>query len=1424
MSTFSPTSISGCSLWLDASDSAFVTLNPSTTEVTQWKDKSGNNLVGSAVNKPSYITGSNNLKTISFNGSTQYINFGNVLNIGNSGGISIFAVANFTSANNGTIVAKSIYGVAPSRYSILRLNGSDFGGLGLLLVSSSSVGGSALITNDTTTGNRLLNGNWDRTTSTFYVNTGLGASNSLQDASGNVTNSNSFFVGAYNNSTGTASQDALYFQGTISEIIVYLKPLTITERQKVEGYLSGKWGTTIPSNHPYTVPGAPTLATPTAGNGKVNLSWTAPSGTAVVESYLVSATGKPDVSVTGTTYEYQGLTNGTTYTFTVKAVNAGGVSSASPEKTATPAVTVPGAPTLNSAIASNAQVLLSWTAPSDNGGSAITSYIISATGKTDQTVSASSGTVYAFGGLANGTDYTFTIKAVNAAGTSVLSSSPVIRTPVFTSACIPTNVTPCMLWFDAADAATLFRDTGAATAVTASGQTVARWDDKSGNTRNATTGSGSVTLSSTRINNRNTVLFSDKCALNVPTFVKQSQTSIFVVARGVGSSASSYGYWFFNTFPNGPSATNQMFFSYLFPTGTFANTYYLGAAVVGNERNYGAGSTAVNPLLGNASMVSIFGNSGGWLNGKQLSVYTTINAGDPSNGSLNTSQTGRLGGMGEWRSDTRSYEMGEIVVVDGIPTNDQREQIEAYLSAKWGLRSTLPTNHAFYLAPPTGLTVTAVNSQGIDLVWTASPSIEVTRYDVFNGSTLLKSVSSGTSTTLTNLTNGTTYTLTVKSYDGTAYSTDSQSAIATPVSVPGAPNLTSATAGNKKATLTWTAPTDNGGSAIIGYKMYQVVNGVEVNGLSATGMTTSDYPNLTNGQSYTFIVKAVNSVGEGASSASKTATPLNTAATATITLSGNLVQNSTVSASVVVTDPDGVGPISYQWYAGTETYHTSISGATSSSLYLTQAYVDKWLRLEVTHTDLDGSVNMFMKVVGPVANVNDTPTGSISISGQAVQGQTLSINTSTLADQDGIPANSFRYQWFLVTRNPLTQEFETQFVKLSTESTLTLTQEHVDKYISASVTYDDGQGFTEVINLTSPVGPVENENDPPTGSISISGDLIQGKTLSINTSTLADQDGIPANSFSYEWFLVTLNPLTKQFISTDPTLTLTQDHVGRYISASVSYVDNQGFVETVNLTSPVGPIENVNDNPTGTIAIVYDNSQPLQQSPPSQGQTLSIDTSGLSDLDGLGTFSYQWSVATDSNGPYTLLGELAPLNRNLTLTQEHVGKFINATVSYIDGGGVKETVFYVGKVGPIGNVNDLPTGSLSIVGIAKEGNTLSVDTSAIADLDGLGDFSYNWLMGTNFGGPFTTTISTGPTVTLASSHANNYIIVSVSYVDGQGTSEVVTLDLPVGPVIGLPKTSSIEKATLFARETLGKDILSSKLAIGSRKPRNSKAI
>ena len=194
---------------------------------------------------------------------------------------------------------------------------------------------------------------------------------------------------------------------------------------------------------PYTTPGAPTGVTATAGSSQASVSWTAPAsnGFSAITSYTVTSNPGGFTATTAngttTTATVTGLTPGTAYTFTVAATNIGGTGTASSASNSVTPYTTPGAPTGVTATAGSSQATVSWTAPASNGFSAIATYIL--TSSPSSGVNVVSGTSTTVTGLTPGTEYTFTARATNAAGTGPISSPSNSVTP-YTTPDAPTAV------------------------------------------------------------------------------------------------------------------------------------------------------------------------------------------------------------------------------------------------------------------------------------------------------------------------------------------------------------------------------------------------------------------------------------------------------------------------------------------------------------------------------------------------------------------------------------------------------------------------------------------------------------------------------------------------------------------------------------------------------------------------------------------------------------------------------------------------------------------------------------------------------------------------------------------------------------------------------------------------------------------------
>lgn len=169
---------------------------------------------------------------------------------------------------------------------------------------------------------------------------------------------------------------------------------------------------------PYAPPGKPTGVTAARGDTKATVSWTAaPSNGATITKYTVTsnpgAVSKSTTSGTATSLVFDGLANGTSYTFTVTATNAAGTGLPSDPSNAVTPAGAPTAPTGVQATAGDKQATVTWTASSGNGAPVLDYTVTASPGGQSVTTANGTTTSAVVPGLTNGTSYTFTVRARN---------------------------------------------------------------------------------------------------------------------------------------------------------------------------------------------------------------------------------------------------------------------------------------------------------------------------------------------------------------------------------------------------------------------------------------------------------------------------------------------------------------------------------------------------------------------------------------------------------------------------------------------------------------------------------------------------------------------------------------------------------------------------------------------------------------------------------------------------------------------------------------------------------------------------------------------------------------------------------------------------------------------------------------------------
>jgi titin len=188
-----------------------------------------------------------------------------------------------------------------------------------------------------------------------------------------------------------------------------------------------------------TAPQVPVITSVVAGNGSMTVNFTAPynggdalTGYKYILNNSVVDASAVTIGAVSNSFVISGLTNGTTYTVKMSAMNTMGTSAYSTVSSSVVPKTVPSAPAVTSVTPGNQQVVVEYTVSESNGGAEITQYKYRLNGGSAVALDGSGSSPFTISGLTNGTSYTLTMTAINAAGESAPSAS--------SSAFIPSTV------------------------------------------------------------------------------------------------------------------------------------------------------------------------------------------------------------------------------------------------------------------------------------------------------------------------------------------------------------------------------------------------------------------------------------------------------------------------------------------------------------------------------------------------------------------------------------------------------------------------------------------------------------------------------------------------------------------------------------------------------------------------------------------------------------------------------------------------------------------------------------------------------------------------------------------------------------------------------------------------------------------------
>ncbi|HVG59614.1 MAG TPA: carbohydrate binding domain-containing protein [Hyalangium sp.] len=547
----------------------------------------------------------------------------------------------------------------------------------------------------------------------------------------------------------------------------------------------------VQGTHPFlivdtTAPSVPTgLAAATVTDRSVRLTWNASSDNVAVTGYTVFRNGTQVGTSTSTNYTDNGLTANTAYSYTVKARDAAGntsaASSALSVTTRPPDTAPPSAPTgLTASGVTSSSATLSWAAATDNYG--VAGYYVFRNGTQ---IAAPSGTSYTDSSLSPSTTYSYTVKAADAAGNlSAASSALSVTTGAGNTSTVyyrkgfatpyihyrpagGTWTTPpgvAMPDSEVPGYAKYTVNLGAATQLecvfnNGSGT----WDNNNGSnyffpTGTSTFNAGTITSGAPVV---------DTTAPSAPTNLSSPSKTPNSVSLSWTASTDDFGVTGYLIFRGGTQVGTSTSTSYT-DSGLASNTTYSYTVKARDAAgNTSAASAALSVTTSAGNSVTVYYRKGfatPYIHYRPASGTWTA----PPGVAMPDSE---VAGYAKYTVNLGAATQLECVFNNGSGTWDNNGGLNYFIPAgiqtfnAGTITAGAPSTDVSSPPAPTGLAVSTKTSTSVSLTWNAvtDPS-GIAGYNVYRGSSLVGSPTTA-SYTDTGLTAGTTYSYTVKARD-----------------------------------------------------------------------------------------------------------------------------------------------------------------------------------------------------------------------------------------------------------------------------------------------------------------------------------------------------------------------------------------------------------------------------------------------------------------------------------------------------------------------------------------------------------------------------------------------------------------------------------------------------------------------------------
>ena len=360
-----------------------------------------------------------------------------------------------------------------------------------------------------------------------------------------------------------------------------------------------------------------------------------------------------------------------------------------------------------------------------------------------------------------------------------------------------------------------------------------------------------------------------------------------------------------------------------------------------------------------------------------------------------------------------------------------------------------------------------------------------------------------------------------------------------------------------------------------------------------------------------------------------------------------------------------------------------------------------------------------------VFNVAASPSDNVFARGQPIitgtarAGETLTSDVSGIADENGLDTATFSYQW---VSNDGTADAD---ITGALDPTYYVSDDVFGSTLRVRVSFTDDAGHDETV-VSRRTGPVQaSTNDAATGLPAISGVTREGKTLTADVSSIADDDGLTNSTFSYQWIINDGTTDSDIDGATASTYAIQTTDVGKTIKVRVSFTDDAGNHESLTSVGMAVSAAEQRDRPHGLRANA---------------------------AEGAITLTWQDPITHPKLGIYQILrhrpelGETGPIiyvQYAFADDRTYTDSAVEPGVLYVYAvKAVKDPFGYLGPAsdpvevrvpsadsqGPV-QPNNPASGAPTTSGTVQVGEGLTAGTSSIVDDDGLTNatFDYQWV-------------------------------------------------------------------------------------------------